>query len=28
LSAAVENFVALKSDGRNGPLGMVISTIG
>ena len=26
LSAAVENFVAVKSDGRNGPLGMVIST--
>jgi len=26
LSAGVENFVAVKSDGRNGPLGMVIST--
>jgi hypothetical protein len=25
LSAAVENFVAVKSDGRNGLLGMVIS---
>jgi hypothetical protein len=25
LSAALENFVAVKSDGRNGPLGMVIS---
>ena len=24
LSAAVENFVAVKSDGRNGPLGMVM----
>ena len=26
LSAAVENLVAVKSDGRKGPLGMVIST--
>ena len=26
LSAAVENFVAVKSDGRNGPLDMMIST--